>query len=177
MIFLSLLSNESQGGENTGVARGGTLDINRVASLLDLSSYDCDNLTHLCAYIYKNPNSTTDFTFDGFTVCETITCIGAILTNVTVSPTMVDPTGFPLRELVLDPQEVRLDVAVVCDDDAGGIFGSDLWSIEAFFSRSENCTPADVVDYGNVSLTDSDRNMNLEAGESAEFSGINVSRT
>ena len=160
LLLKSYLNFDKANDESQSLEAGSTLSFSDATAELDLSSEDCSNLQFLCATLLRGESSSPDFQADPFTACTPATCVGLILTDVSVA----QMAGSPIRELVLS-SSIDLEVSLSADPNGGSVTGSDLWNFSVFLSNTSACQ----FEITTPVLVPNNEKGDLEAGTSETF--------
>ncbi|XP_071943072.1 uncharacterized protein [Antedon mediterranea] len=148
-VFLNDMSDgmgDSQGtefypniGDSANEALGGssvtTFSMEDITASFDLQDFVCPATTYFCVELQKAaaaPEFTLEFS-DSSIVCQSITCRGVELMQVTVT---ID-SGDIVTEYI-STHQVTLDLTLLSADSGATIVGTDLWRITTYLSADSN---------------------------------------
>eukprot|EP00057_Strongylocentrotus_purpuratus_P013233 XP_011667707.1 PREDICTED: uncharacterized protein LOC590964 [Strongylocentrotus purpuratus] len=143
-----------------------------VPVMVDLSGQLCMDVNYLCVRIREgimpSPNITLQYSTgpENFVGCAPVTCETAGVENnaMTFTPSRV-------VEHQVAPEPFTVSVSYISESGRGNITGTNLWSLKAFFSDSENGTNPFIetqVDLGTLT------NASFYSGQTLEFNDLTL---
>ncbi|XP_070535949.1 uncharacterized protein [Ptychodera flava] len=163
--------NEEQ--VQTPVTLGSPLTFLDVMTEIDMKNLLCEDITHLCVKLLKNPKSKPKFDFkadppEATATCTPLPCKGVIVTGNEVSV----PAGTMVQENnPLNP--VSLGITYQTDPQGSTIFGEDLWDLELYANTKPDGT-GDSLPINSQALSPDQQDKHMGGGVPGEFSPISA---